>query len=246
MAASILCKDLCMNTRALIISALLATSMTAPAFAFDMPMGAASSVVTSAHGVVNDTLNDGTGPIIRAGTGEAAQSMITSLGNEAMSVIADNSMTPDKKKSVFRTMLTGNFDMKTIGKFALGRYWRDATDAQQAEYLRLYENMIVNVYTARFENYQGQKFTVTDNRVDADSGDVIVNSTITGGGSPVNVAWRVRPKGGSYKIIDVMVEGVSMAVTQRNDFAGVIQKGGNSINALLDYLRQGGTSDVKQ
>jgi len=195
--------------------------------------------------MVEGTLKSATSPIVRVGTGEAAQSMITNLGNQAMAVIADTSMTQDKKKAVFRTLLTGNFDMKTIGKFALGRYWRDTSDAQQAEYLKLYENMIVNVYTARFENYQGQKFTVIDNRVDADSGDVVVNSTISGSGSPVNVAWRVRPKGGSYKIIDVMVEGVSMAVTQRNDFAGVVQKGGNNVSALLDYLRQGGTSDVK-
>lgn len=237
-----------MNTRALFLSTLLlsglVSGMAIPAYALDLSAGnAAFGVVTSANDVIGETLGSKDGPIVLANTGEGAQSMITRLGDQAMAAIADESLDAAKKKQLFRTMLSSNFDMKTIGKFAMGKFWRETSPAQQAEYLKLYENMIINVYTARFENYEGQKFKVLDNRLD-DSGDVIVNSTITGGGAPVNVAWRVRPKNGSYKIIDVMVEGVSMAVTQRNDFAGVIQKGGNNVDALLTYLRQGGTSDV--
>jgi len=232
-----------MKTRVLILSLLLSTSMVAQASAFSLPMNGA--LIMSGSDLTGETLDSHDGPIILAGTGEAAQSMVTNLGAQAMNAIADTGMDPARKKALFRSILTQNFDMKTIGKFALGRFWRDASEAQQAQYLKLYQDMIVNVYSARFENYSGQKFNVVDHRVD-DSGDVIVNSTITGKGSPVNVAWRVRPKGGAYKIIDVMVEGVSMAVTQRNDFAGVIQKGGNNVEALLTYLRAGGTSDVEK
>ncbi|HEY8964365.1 MAG TPA: ABC transporter substrate-binding protein [Alphaproteobacteria bacterium] len=235
-----------MNTRALLLSTLLIGTFAAPAFAFNITMDGSlgASVAMSGGDLTGETLDSKDGPFIPAGTGEAAQSMISRLGEEAMGVIADANMDAAKKKQVFRGMLVSNFDMKKIGQFALGKFWREASDAQKAEYLKLYENMIINVYTTRFQNYKGQKFQVIDHRVDEASGDVIVNSTVTGGGAPVNVAWRVRPKGNSYKIIDVMVEGVSMAVTQRNDFAGVIQSGGNNITALLDYLRRGGTSDV--
>ena len=233
-----------MKTRVLILSLLLSTSIVAQASAFSLPMNGA--LIMSGSDLTGETLDSNDGPVVLAGTGEAAQGMITTLGNQAMAAIADTGMDAAKKKALFRTILTQNFDMKTIGKFALGRFWREASEAQQAQYLKLYQDMIVNVYSARFENYSGQKFNVVDHRVDDASGDVIVNSTITGKGSPVNVSWRVRPKGGAYKIIDVMVEGVSMAVTQRNDFAGVIQKGGNNVEALLTYLRAGGTSDVEK
>lgn len=182
----------------------------------------------------------------RATGGQSAEQFISAMGQSAMATIADKKSTADDKKKTFRLILTQNFDLPTISRFVLGRYWRQATPAQQGEYQGLYQAMIVNVYTARFNNYSGQKFEVTGSRVD-ESGDVVVNSKVvpSNGGSEVLVDWRVRPKGGSYRVIDVMVEGVSMAVTQRNDFAGVIQQGGGTIDALLAYLRRGGTSDVK-
>lgn len=180
-----------------------------------------------------------------ASDGAAAQAQVDNLGKKAMAAIADTAQSETQKKATFKTLLNQNFDMPTIARFALGRYWRTATPAQQQEYLALYQRMVIDVYTSRFNRYSGQIFKVTGNRVD-DSGDVVVNSVVEGSGSPVMVDWRVRAKGGSYRIIDVMVEGVSMAVTQRNDFAGVIQKGGGSIDALIDYLKKGGTSDVKE
>jgi len=181
---------------------------------------------------------------IAATNGQAAQDLITKLGDRAMAAIKDPATDDAGKKALFRTMLTQNFDMTTIARFAAGKFWRQATPAQQQEYVKLYEQMIIDVYTARFNRYSGQTFAVTGNRLD-DSGDVVVSSKVTGTGSPVMVDWRVRNKGGALKIIDVMVEGVSMAVTQRNDFAGVIQQGGGTVDSLIAYLKKGGTSDVQ-
>jgi phospholipid transport system substrate-binding protein len=179
-----------------------------------------------------------------ATNGEAAQSMIEHLGKTAMDAIADKSMPDAKKKALFHQLLAQNFDMTTIGRFAAGKYWRQATPAQQQEYLRLYEEMVISVYTQRFNNYSGQTFSVTGNRMD-ESGDAVVSSQVTGSGSPVSVDWRVRNKGAGPKIIDVMVEGVSMAVTQRNDFASIVAQGGGTFDALISYLKNGGVSDVK-
>lgn len=182
---------------------------------------------------------------VAATSGTAAQGMIENLGKTAMDAIADTSMSADKKKALFRQILSQNFDMATIGKFAAGRYWRQATPAQQAEYQSLYEKMVINVYRHRFNNYSGQTFSVTGNRVD-ESGDAVVSSVVKGSSAPVSVDWRVRNKGAGPRVIDVMVEGVSMAVTQRNDFASVVEQGGGTFQALIDYLKKGGTSDVQK
>lgn len=176
--------------------------------------------------------------------GAAAQAAIERLSSRAMEAIANKSLSKDEKSAIFRKLLSEGFDMETAARFAAGRNWRELNDAQKRDYLKLYQEMIIRVYSARFDSYNGQKFRINDNRVD-ESGDVIVNSQIVGSGAPVNVAWRLRSKGKDMRVIDVIVEGVSMAVTQRNDFASVIQRGGNNINALLTYLRQGGTSDIK-
>lgn len=128
--------------------------------------------------------------------------------------------------------------MNTIGRFALGRYWRSASPAQQEEYLGLFESMIVEIYSRRFGDYNGEKFEILSAR-ELGKTDVIVSSRIVPKNNvPIALDWRVRQKKGRFVIIDVMVEGVSMALTQRSDFASVIQRGGGNIDVLLNHLRQ--------
>ncbi len=170
--------------------------------------------------------------------GQKAQSFINDMGEDAVSFLADKSLSKKQKAAKFRKLLKTSFDMKTIARFALGRYWKTATPAQQKEYLGLFENMIVNVYSSRFNDYQGEGFEVVSNRADGKR-DFLVNSFIVpNSGSKVKVDWRVREKNGSYKIIDVIIEGVSMSLTQRSDFSSVIQRGGGKIDVLLDHLKK--------
>lgn len=165
---------------------------------------------------------------------EAAKSFVNSMAQRGINFLADPNLSMDGRRAEFRKLLQSSFDTATIGKFALGPYWRQATPAQQTEYQKLFNNMIVDIYSKRFDEYKGQKVEVTSARADG-AKDVIVSSTIvpTDGGESVPVDWRVR----NNKIIDVIVAGVSMAVTQRSDFAAVIQRGGGSVDALIAELR---------
>lgn len=165
----------------------------------------------------------------------SAKASINTLSKSAIAIISDKSLGEAQTKAKFGGLLRSNFNTKTIGKFALGRYWRQATPAQQTEYLGLFEKMVVNVYTQRFFEYSGQTVAVVGGRKDDKSGDILVNTKInqTDGSQPVPVDWRMR----DGKIIDVIVSGVSMSVTQRDDFASVIQQGGGKIDALLTYMR---------
>lgn len=143
-----------------------------------------------------------------------------------------------KEKSEFQKLLKNNFDMNTIARFALGRYWKTASQAQRDEYMKLFETMILNVYSSRFSEYKGEKLSVEGSRPEGKN-DILVNSTVAPeNGQQIKVDWRVRLKNGQYKIVDVIVEGVSMSLTQRSDFSSVIQRGGGDINVLLDHLRQ--------
>jgi phospholipid transport system substrate-binding protein len=98
----------------------------------------------------------------------------------------------------------------------------------------------VQTYSRRFAEYSGQYFKVTGTLPPQEgSNDTIVSSLILQqNGPPVSVDWRVRDKGGSMKIVDVVVENISMSVTQRSDFSAVIQQGGGKVEALLASLRQ--------
>jgi phospholipid transport system substrate-binding protein len=167
---------------------------------------------------------------------QKAESFVENRVQETLNFVGDSSISMAEKKAKFEKMLNASFDMKTVARFALGRFWRKLPKSDQARYYDLFENYIVNVYAQRFDEYSGQKFNVTGSRAEQ-NGDYIVFSELRPDkGANVFVDWRIREKGGQLKVIDVIVEGISMSVTQRSDFASVIQRNGGDISALLDFL----------
>lgn len=166
-----------------------------------------------------------------------AQGFVQGMAQKALNFLGDEKMSQDQKTASFRKLLQDSFDMETIGRFALGRYWRVATPAQQKEYQSLFREMVVKVYSNRFHEYRGQKFETRSVRADGDKDAIVTSFIIPAQGPEVQVDWRVRHKNGQYKVVDVIVEGVSMSVTQRSDFASVIQRGGGDVDVLLAQLR---------
>ncbi len=170
------------------------------------------------------------------GGDSAAAAFVQTMGNEALTSLTDRNIPTAERATRVRTLLRNNFDVPTIARFVLGRGWNTATDAQKAEYQKLFEDMIVKTYTKRFADYSGQSFKV-DSASPTDNGDSIVRSQILqNDGPPVQVDWRVRPKGGHMKVVDVVVEQISMSQTQRSDFESVMGSNGD-VEALLKSLR---------
>lgn len=174
-----------------------------------------------------------------AASPQAATSFIKTLGSEAISVLADKSKTQADREAAFRKLFVQSFDIDAISQFVLGRYWRTATETQRAEYQKLFQSFIVSSYAAKLGQYSGEKFIVRDARNEPD-GDSVVPSQVerTDGGPPVKVEWRLKGPDDAPKIIDVVVEGVSMAVTHRSEFASVIQNNGGNVDALLTALKK--------
>ncbi len=166
-----------------------------------------------------------------------AVSFIQTLGNEAVATFSDKSLSRDQAVQRFRTLLYRGFDVPYIGRWVLGRYWNQATPQQHDEYQKLFERLIVKTYADRFVEYSGETFRITGSRPEGETDSMVTTQIVRPNGPPVNVDWRVRKRDGQYKIIDVMVEGVSMGVTQRQEFASVIQQNGNRVDGLIQALR---------
>jgi phospholipid transport system substrate-binding protein len=164
---------------------------------------------------------------------------IQSLGQKAISLIADKNITIEQRDTKFRQLLNDAFDLKTIGRFVIGRTWNAATPEQQAEYMRLFQGLVVKSYGDRMTLYTGEGFEVIGERPESEK-DFIVNSQIThpDGSPPTAIEWRVRQRDGKLGVIDVIVEGVSLSVTQRQEYSSVIQNNGGKIDGLLDLMRQ--------
>lgn len=167
-----------------------------------------------------------------------AEAFVEGLGKKALSSLTTPDLSKAEREKRVRGLLRTYFDVNTIARFTLGTNWRNANEAQRAEYIKLFENMIVSTYAQRFSEYSGQELKV-GKATEASARDTVVSSEIVQkDGPPVSVDWRVRKGDGGLKIIDVIVEGVSMSVTQRSDFAAVIQSGGGEVEALLKSLRE--------
>lgn len=168
----------------------------------------------------------------------AAVTFMQSLGDRTLNVLQSDP-TFNQALPQLRPLFIQNFDMPTIGRFVLGRYWNQASASQQQTYTSLFTEMVVNTYTRRFVGYAGQTFQINSSRPDGNT-DVIVQSQINqrGNAPPIAVDWRVRDYGGgTYRILDVVIEGVSMAATQRSEFSSIIQRNGGSIDALLNLMQ---------
>jgi phospholipid transport system substrate-binding protein len=170
---------------------------------------------------------------------QGASAFIDGMARQAIGVLETVGANTPEGRAQFARIFEQGFDVPTIGRFVLGRYWNTATPEQQQEYLQLFQQMVVNTYARRFQNYQGESLQIVGTRAAGDQGDTLVQTQISQiNGPPIAVDWRVRSRSGGYKVVDVIVANVSMSVTQRDEFASVISQNGGSIEGLLSVLRQ--------
>jgi phospholipid transport system substrate-binding protein len=167
-----------------------------------------------------------------------AKKFIDGLSGDAIGSLTGTTVTEADRETRFRSLLEAHFDMPGISKFVLGRYWKLANESQQGEFQKLFETLLVQSYAKTFAQYGGDKFQVTKSMADSD-GSVIVNSHVDRpNGDTIHLDWRVADQGGSMRIVDLVVEGVSLRTTHRSDFASAIQSNGGTIDGLLTVLRQ--------
>ncbi len=168
----------------------------------------------------------------------SADDFIRSAGEKTFQSLHKD-MTDEERMARFRQILLETFDLKTIARFTLGRYWRVASKKQRDDYVGLFEEFIVQAYSHRFKDLSGQTFEVKRSQeLNARDRLVLSEIKIRQGKPPVRVNWRVRLRDNAYRVIDVVVEGVSMSVTQRDEFAAVIQRSGGKVEGLLRALRR--------
>lgn len=163
---------------------------------------------------------------------------VSDLATRAVSELTTGDLPMQQRVLRFRGMLTEAFDVPGIGRFVLGRYWRVASDAEKAEYLKLFEDFIVQTYVHRFNDFAGAQLRVLQTRPGQEGEAISTVEAAMPGKSPARFDVRMRREANTFKIFDVVVEGISMSVTQRDDFAAVIQRNGGKVEGLLASLRE--------
>tara|TARA_B100001093_G_scaffold309853_1_gene295645 strand:- start:703 stop:1314 length:612 start_codon:yes stop_codon:yes gene_type:complete len=165
---------------------------------------------------------------------DGAAEFLRKVGDETIFLLKDRSRPKIEKEAELRQILNKSIDMKTIGRFALGKTWREIDDEQKARYLKLFRDYVLYSYSKRLLSYDGETFNVVKSR--PIRRDALVYTLINqASGEPLETYWRVRRQNNAYYVIDVIVEGISMAVTQRSEFRTVIRQRG--VEGFFDSLR---------
>ena len=167
-----------------------------------------------------------------------AGDFLADLGERAVEELNDEAADAQEREQRFRALFNDSFDIPAIGKFVLGLHWRKASESQREDFLSVFEDAIVQRFLPMFEDYNGETFVINELRRDANNPEhVFVNSTITqNDGQSYEVEWRVREDQAGYQILDIVAEGVSMAITLRQEYSSVAQSMG--IDGLVDALRK--------
>jgi phospholipid transport system substrate-binding protein len=165
---------------------------------------------------------------------------VKDLGDRAISLLSSETTTDEEQEARFRSLLRESFAVDKIGKFVLGKYRRQATRAELREYLALFEDYIVSLYSSAFRNYAGETFVVKRVVKTRSARDTMVVTQVNpaSDGTPTRIVFQVRNNNSDFKILDVKIEGVSMIITQRDEFTTFIRSHGGKVSALIDALRK--------
>jgi phospholipid transport system substrate-binding protein len=166
-----------------------------------------------------------------------ATAFIQTAGNDLVTAINDPRLDLTARRDKVAQILRRTIDIEGTGRFILGRYVRQASPTELAEYNRLFDDIIVRNLSARFGEYRGVKFSLGRSQQRTEE-DALVNTIIERPSTPpFSLDWRVSEIGGQPKVVDVIAEGTSLRLTTRSEYSAVIQRNGGRVASLLEAMR---------
>lgn len=179
--------------------------------------------------------------------GAAPRAVIQNVVHQALAILRDPKLSPEEKREKIKQLAYDNINFEVMSRLSLGRYWRDLTDAQRAQYAAAFKEHVTNTYRHTTDQYNDEDVAVTGDRLEQD-GDWTVQTRITGGkdhpGQEVaKVEYRLRGKDNQWKVIDFTVDGVSLVSNFRSQFQSIMENGG--IDKLLQLLHEKNAANEK-
>jgi phospholipid transport system substrate-binding protein len=181
-------------------------------------------------------------PALAAARDPGAEAFVQTKAQRVVTILANKGMSEAQKKQVFHQAVDELADVPRVTNFVLGKYARTITPDQKARFAAVFRTYAENVYQSRIDDYRGEQLKVTGSVV-RKPGDVIVNTTISGGQitQPLPVSWRVLGSGQNWKVVDVQFKGIWLAITQQQDFVSTIDNAGGNIDVLINQLQKSGS-----
>ena len=168
------------------------------------------------------------------------QEFVNELVNDAINKLSDKNLTAEEKSKYIEKIALENVDIKALSLYTLGELRKSSKKKDLKNYQIAFEKYFLKSLTARLSDYSSSKFEVTDFEKKSVN-YTIVNSKVTPGeGDPqIKIDWRIYTKQKDKPLIrDLIVEGLSLARTQKEEFASILSSNNDDINILIEKLEE--------
>lgn len=148
-----------------------------------------------------------------------AEAFVEKVTREGIEEIINANVSQTVKDQRFEKLFNNALDLNFIGQFVLGRYWRTSTPEQKKGFINAYRELNIKTWSKRFDEFKGKKFVFKGTSPSNSANQIFVNSLVPmDQGEPAKVVWRVKQTGDKFKIVDIIIENVSLAITARNEY----------------------------
>ena len=177
-----------------------------------------------------------TAGLASAAGGEGPRVVVKRMTDAALGVLRDKSLSSDQKRRKLEDVVFPEVDFDTMSRLVLARNWSRFSAEQQAEFVKQYKEHLSMTYGRNIENYRNERVEIVGDQ-DEGRGDWVVKTKILrgGGAEDILVDYRLRKQGDAWKVIDIVVERVSLVANFRSQFQDVLSRGGP--DKLLELLR---------
>ncbi len=166
---------------------------------------------------------------------EAPRQLITKTADQIIAVLADEDASSEERVSAIQAIAYEIFDFTTMSKLVLARNWRKMPKDQRIEFVREFKEHLSRTYGTRLDRFDQESIEVTGTQVEPRDDVTVITKVVGGQFDAAVTSYRLRNRNGRWRIIDVVIEGVSLVSNFRSQFAEVINRG--SIDDLLAKLR---------
>ena len=170
--------------------------------------------------------------------------VVDGLANRVVPILQDKGLSSDQKRDRIEQIAYEAMDFDTLSKLVLARNWSKFSPVQQAEFVEQFKKHLSVTYGHNVDNYKNERVQILSERKEGYGDVTVLTKILRGGGSDdVLVDYRLRQRDGQWRIIDVIVEGVSLVSNFRSQFQDIVSNGGpDHLLALLKEKNANGES----
>jgi phospholipid transport system substrate-binding protein len=163
------------------------------------------------------------------------QDFVHKVAEDVLAVVQSGK--PDTRiRAELETIFTRYIDIDWVGQFVLGKHWRTASQLQKDRFIKAYRSFMIGSYTGRLKEYSGEHYQVNAPRDLQEGKYALTMELFRAQGKPVLIDYKIRTSADSFKIYDIVVEGISLITTQRSEFDSVVSRKG--LDALINALNK--------